>query len=171
MKIHNFKESLILGEQGEEIIVNHIKENKNTKSIIDVRNDKEYQKIDVDIVINHINNNSYYGEIKTDSYKSGNIFYETISAQEVNSLGCMDKTKADFLFYYFINMNKLYTLNMKKYNEWFNKNKSYFDKQGYRKALKNSRYNGSTYSSIGYAIPLILLEKEDWVKIENMPSI
>lgn len=168
MKIHEFKKSLVLGEEGEKIVMTHIKNNANTKNIIDVRGDKKYQNMDVDVLINHINDNVYLGEIKTDSYKSGNIFYETISAQEVNSEGCMDKTEADFLFYYFINMNKLYTINMKLYREWFDSLNDYFDEQGYRKSLSNKRYNGGTYSTIGYAIPLVLLDNKKWVKIEEL---
>lgn len=163
-KIHDFKESLKLGEEGESIIINYLENHPNYTEIIDVSKAPQYQDIDVDIVLRHVDGQKYLGEIKTDSYKSGNIFYEVKSAEEVQSEGCMNKTQADYLFYYYIKLDDLYIIDMNKYRDWFNKYKDFFDRQGFKKSLKNRRYNGGTYSTIGYAIPLIYLEDKSWVK-------
>lgn len=56
---------------------------------------------------------------------------------------------------------------MPKFREWFHSNKQLFIKKGYRKSLKNKRYNGDLYTTVGYAFPRSLLEDKDWVnKIE-----
>lgn len=68
----------------------------------------------------------------------------------------MDKTKADYLFYYFIKTHELYILKMDKYREWVNCNKHHF---GLAK-LKNKRYNNSLYTSQGLIISKKQLERE-----------
>ena len=99
-------------------------------------------------------------EIKTDTYRSGNIYYETVSAEETGSIGGFEKTTADYMFYYFINLQTLYILDMKQYREWFKDHQEEFDAAGYQKKVKNARFNSSTYTSIGYAFPVSLLEQE-----------
>lgn len=163
-KLHEFKESLKLGDKGEAIVIGYLNNHEQYAEILDVSGNIQYQDIDVDIILKHVSGKTFLGEIKTDSYKTGNIFYEDVSATEVNSKGCMEKTQADFLFYYYIALDELYIIDMPKYREWFINLKPFFDKQGFKKSLKNKRYNGSTYSTIGYAIPLVYLSDKQWVK-------
>lgn len=94
-------------------------------------------------------------EIKTDRYTSGNIFYETMSNKEYDVAGCMIKSKADFLFYYFTVTHELYIMKFNQYREWFNENIDNFNK----KELKNiDRKRINTYTSVGYLIPKAYLE-------------
>lgn len=102
-------------------------------------------------------------ELKTDFTTYPNFFYEEISALETGSKGCFEKTEADRLMYYFIKLDILYIFDMLKFREWFHENKEDFIKKGYKKQLKNSRYNGSTYTTVGYAFPRTLLENKPWV--------
>ena len=96
-------------------------------------------------------------EIKTDNYNSPNIFFETLSCVETNSLGCMRKTQADFIFYYFLKTKELYILRAKPLNAWFDKNIDKFSKKSFR----NKRFNGvDLYTSEGYTIPKKILEKD-----------
>lgn len=157
-KIHEFSESLVMGEIGEVQILDYLEKSPTISRIIDVRKEKLYQKIDVDLVVVMNTGEELKLEIKTDSYKSGNLFYEWTSAVETGSVGCMEKTQADYLFYYFINLQTMYIFEMDRYREWFNENKSMFDFLGYRKTLKNRRYNGGTYETVGYAFPTAILE-------------
>ncbi|MEI4282541.1 hypothetical protein [Tetragenococcus halophilus] len=172
MQIHNFKDSKKLGDKGEAIVYQFMLNHPKIESVMDVRDDRNYQKIDVDYQVRMANGTELGVEVKTDSYKSGNIFYETVSAEEVASRGCLDKTQADYLFYYFINLDRLYILNMSAYRNFVQYYQSYFDTQGFRKELKNYRANNAdTYTSIGYAIPLSFLHSHannNWMNIYRL---
>lgn len=140
----------------------------NIDKVFDVRDDRNYQEIDVDYVIELKNHQRKTVEVKTDSYKSGNIFYESSSASEVCSEGCMNKTQADYLFYYFINMDELYIIHMASYKNFVLYFEDYLITQGCRKELKNYGKNSKkTYTSVGYAIPLSFLKRYSnphWIK-------
>ena len=137
VKVHDFKKSLVVGEMGEEMILDYLQKSPSISKIIDVRSEKLYQKMDVDLVVVTEEGQELKLETKTDSYKSGNIFYEWTSAVETGSIGCMEKTQADYLFYYFINLQTMYIFEMDRYRDWFNENKEMFDYLGYQKRLKN----------------------------------
>lgn len=166
VKVHNFRESLKVGEVGEERILDYLQKSATVDKILDVRDNKMYQNIDVDLVVKMKTGDELKIEIKTDTYRSGNIYYETMSAVETGSIGGFEKTEADYLFYYFINLSTLYILDMNEYREWFRSKKEMFDFLGYQKKPKNARYNGSTYTSIGYAFPVTTLENEEpnWMR-------
>lgn len=167
--IHNFRQSMEIGKRGEEDIYNYLKNNEIIDNIIDVRNDKAYQKIDVDYLI-YINGKEHKIEIKTDTYKSGNIYYETISSNESSTLGCFEKTEADYLFYYFINWGYLYIFSMEEYRKWFQEIEQEFINKGYQKKVKNRGYKDKTYTSIGYAYPVSILEELNpkWMRKHKM---
>ena len=156
MKTHVFSESIIVGNKGEEIVKRFLCGLKNVASITDVSSNAAYQKQDIDLIINFSDGTSSTAEIKTDTYTSGNIFFETVSNLEANVPGCMYKTKADFLLYYFTKTKELYILDMPAYLKWFKANRSNFTE----KKLKNiNRRNNGTYTSVGYTIPKVYLEK------------
>ena len=140
-KIYNFGDSIKVGKVGEKMIYNYIKDNYKFSSIENVSNVKEYQDKDVDFICSYTNDKIYEIEIKTDTYDSGNLYFETISSIENNTLGCMLKTTAYFLFYYFINTKELYILNMKKYREWVMNNKNTF---------KKAKVKNKTFNSFGF---------------------
>ena len=173
MKIHDFKESIKAGSAGEKIIEAYIKSLASTKDLKDVRKDKKYQKIDVDFLWTNILGEEYTVEVKTDSYTSKNIFYETISCVETNSIGCLDKTETDFIFYYYSNKNELYIIKMKEYKEWFDERIDGFNQKGYKKTFKNKRFDNSFYTTEGYAFPVKLLEDSTyrWVRKINMKGV
>lgn len=154
MKTHDFNKSIIVGNAGERTVINFLKNRENVKSIREVQELKVFRDKDIDLIVELKDNRNYSVEIKTDTYNSGNIFYETMSSVETESLGCMEKTEADYLFYYFVYTKELYILDMKKYRNWFYVNKSNFQ----LKILKNKRFDASTYTSMGYTIPKKYLE-------------
>ena len=157
--IHEFSKSLKIGEEGEEHILEYLRMSDNVSNIIDVRDSKVYQEIDVDFLA-ELAGKEYKIEVKTDTYLSGNMYYETISAEEYDSIGCFEKTQADFMFYYFINAKTLYILSMNEYRDWFKSKQEEFDTLKYKKRPINKGRKGSTYTSVGYAFPVSLLEKE-----------
>lgn len=147
-----------IGKRGEEHIIDYLKSSPRVTDLVDVRNDRAYQKIDVDFLMTLDDGKEYKVEVKTDTYKSGNIYYETISSKEAETTGCFEKTEADYLFYYFINWGFLYVFSMDEYRQWFSKMEEKFIKKGYQKKVKNRGYKDSTYTSIGYAYPVSILE-------------
>ena len=155
--IYDFNESINVGNRGEEIIKSYLENNPNIVSVIDVSKDKKYQDEDIDFIIKLESGEEIPIELKTDRYTTGNIFYEYISNKEYNVEGCMIKSKAKCLFYYFINTKELYIIDFKSYREWVEKNYEMFDKKEVKNT--NKRKNGVTHS-LGLLIPKSTLEKE-----------
>lgn len=120
-------------------------------SFTNVENDKEYQKIDVDYICKNGNKESLL-EIKVDSYKTGNIFYEYYSNFELKTQGCFEKTKADFILYYFSQLRTLYILNPIALREYVTYNKNTWTP----KYIPNT-----TFHSMGFAIPIAEIKARD----------
>lgn len=155
VKIHNFKNSLEMGKKGEIIITDFLKEYPGVVEVYGVEHIKKYQEEDVDLLVLFKDKKKRKIEIKTDGYMTGNIFYETVSSIEGNTVGCMEKTKADFLFYYFPRSEELYIINMRAYRKWFSENKEKFT----QKIITNKcRDNKNVYHSEGFLIPKSFLE-------------
>lgn len=158
---HDFEASKILGDEGEAKIINYLQSLKSTLEVIDVRDAHAYRDADIDLIWKHKKGTSNV-EVKTDQFTSGNVFYETMSAVETGSEGCMIKTKADLLFYYLKNFNELYILDMKEYRDWVTE---HYKIRGFKKVnLYNNRYDGSTYTSQGLLIPKTVLDVRSFLK-------
>lgn len=156
--VYDFKDSVKVGESGEEEIFDWLRNNPNVESVDDVRDMWEYRAKDVDAVVNFKDGSSGMSEIKTDTYTSGNFFFETMSSMETGSLGCLYKTQADYLMYYFVNFGELYIIKMSQFRKWFDKNKNRPEFK--RKEVKNKRRNGGTYTTEGYTFPKSFMEKD-----------
>lgn len=155
--IHNFKKSINIGNYGEQIIKSYFETNSNIVNVTDVSKDKKYQDKDIDFIVELKNGENISIELKTDTYDTGNIFYEAISNKEHNVLGCMIKSKAKCLFYYFIKTKELYVIDFKAYKKWVNENNERFAK----KRIKNINKRGNDIThSIGLLIPKKIFEKE-----------
>lgn len=170
-RVHDFKQSLVLGEQGEGIILDWFKNRNKTSEVLDVRGNPKYRADDIDFIIKDKNGSSRSIEVKTDSYKSGNFFYETVSAVETQSLGCMYKSKADYLVYYFINENKFYVIDFEEFNNWMSKLIAERNPYAKFKQFKNNRYDNSKYTSQGYTIPIVYVKENFKGKCWEFPVI
>lgn len=151
-KVYEFNSSNKIGHQGEQFVKQWILElHPNVNSITDVSEDKFYQKQDIDFVVNFTSGKQATVEIKTDTYKTGNMFFETISNEEYQTKGCLMKTNADFLFYYFSNYQNgvLYIFKMKAFRKFVLDNLSHF---------RERKVTNTTYTSIGYIVPLSYIE-------------
>ncbi|MCI0398964.1 MAG: hypothetical protein L0322_29080 [Chloroflexi bacterium] len=59
-------------------------------------------------------------EVKGDRYhQTGNFFFETISNESRGTPGCFMYTKAKWLFYYFVEIGRLYCLPVARVRPWF----------------------------------------------------
>lgn len=159
-KIHCFDESLKRGAEGEKIVKSYLLSLPNVHKIVDMANNKLFYYKDVDFVIEFENRTKIMAEVKTDSYTSGNIYYETVSNQKYNVDGCMDKTAAHWLLYYFSAFDKLYVLKMDSYRTLCEKLiKEKHPAMREKRVLNKAKKPGETYTSIGYTLPLCVLEE------------
>lgn len=122
MITHNFENSKDVGEWGEKIIAAWVKQQVLVTDIQDLTKDTEYQKKDIDFLVSC---KRFPGvppqftlEVKTDSYNSGNIFYETVSNTETGTPGCMVMTEANYVAYYLTAYKKVYFLNINLFRNW-----------------------------------------------------
>lgn len=126
--MNKFQQDLKTGNIGEEIILEFLKENKATKSVLDVRNDKFFQDIDTDFIQETLQNEIYKIEVKTDTlaHKTGNLAYEHTSNKYGNTIGCFEKTRADYIFYYLTETKELYILHTESLRNYVLLNKNRF---------------------------------------------
>lgn len=109
-----------IGNKGENAIFNFLSTYPSTTAIIDVTKDAWFQQFDIDFLWQDIEYNIFKIEVKTDTLadKTGNMVYEIWSDKRFYTLGCFEKTEADYIFYYLINTNILYIFNTQKLRKW-----------------------------------------------------
>ena len=114
-----FHKDNIVGQNGEYIIYNYLSNHSSTINLIDVSKDKWFQQFDIDF-IQVTNDGINKIEVKTDRIadRTGNMVYEIYSDKRFYTLGCFEKTEADYIFYYLINTNILYIFNTQELREW-----------------------------------------------------
>lgn len=105
-----FAESLEVGEVGEFVVWNALLNNKGIRTIVDVRNDKRFQRMDVDFLIEDYHRQYTWIEVKTDyqAHLTHNLAYELTTSQNI---GCFEKTQADVIAYYIPKAKVIYFLN------------------------------------------------------------
>lgn len=148
-KVYLFQKQVEETNVGTEIVIGFLQKKFPHDIFTNVESEKEYQKIDVDYLWSH-NNKKYLLEIKVDSYSSNNLFYELYSCYELKTQGCMEKTEADFIAYYYSAKDILYIINPKALKKYVHK---------YDKWLEPKYIPNSTYYAMGYAIPITELGK------------
>lgn len=122
-----------------------------------VENNPDFQEIDVDLIVHFTDGKTHKIEIKVDRYaRTGNFFFETISNHERNTQGCFMYTQADSLFYYFIEIRKLYSLKMPEIREWFQRNQERFQER----QVQTPVGNGNSYTTIGKLVPIQVVLQE-----------
>lgn len=160
LTVYDFKSCDNLAIIGEKVAEDYYNLLENIKFVQNVREDKEYREEDIDLVCSLKSDEVLYVEVKTDSYTSGNMFYELISNDVTGEKGCMEKTQADLVFYYFINPSyrSAYIFDVKELRSWVCEHKNDF---------KLRRVYNRGYCSFGIAIPMDRL-MSDLSKIERI---
>lgn len=133
-----------IGNKGENAIFDFLSTYPSTTAIIDVTKDVWFQQFDIDFIWQDTEYNIFKIEVKTDTLadKTGNMVYEYWSDRRTFSVGCFEKTHADYIFYYLININILYIFNTQELREWFKKHQ-----------IKLKQIYMGDYA-LGYIIPL-----------------
>jgi hypothetical protein len=119
-----------------------------TLCVINVEDDPAFQKDDIDILWN-TDNGLFQIEIKGDRYyRTGNYFFETVSNKGKNSLGCFMYTKADFIYYYFVEEKELHMLPMPITRDWFLDNM-----HKYSEKKTSTKVGSGAYFTAGSLVP------------------
>ena len=125
-----------------------------TVRVHNVEDDSAYQVHDVDLLWTVMEKERLRVipvEIKGDRYhRTGNFFLETVSNEGKGTLGCFLYTKAEWLFYYFVETGRLYCLPMAEVRPWFIQNMSRFKEQ----RTSTPTRSGQSYITIGRLVPI-----------------
>lgn len=159
---YSFGRGLTVGEKGYQEVEQILKSLPMTHDVVDLQDDKEYQKKDVDFIWK-INNNGKIGdvlcELKTDmwTHKTGNLFLETDSCLEKGTKGCFIYSACDWFLYYIYETKELVMLPMKRFREWVLSNEH---RWATRLAKSSEGVMGLTYHSRGFLVPLEVVREE-----------
>ena len=127
-----------------------------TLGVVNVEENPDYQQIDVDLIWT-TQKRTYTVEIKADRWhKTGNFFFETISNQEKGTPGCFLYTKADLIFYYFLEIKRLHILPMPATRTWFLAHQERFPKRSTTTPIGSEEY----YTTVGRLVPIEVVYQE-----------
>lgn len=157
---YNFRKSLKAGTAGEERIMRWMKSTSAISHVDDFRHDKTHQKEDVDFCVTFNDGTKKTVELKTDGTNYPNLYYEEMSAVETGSVGCMVKTTADCILYYYSVTGLIYRFTTSKFRAWVARRRDEIVAKNGLKQVKNWRYNGTTYTSTGIAIPRAMIDAD-----------
>lgn len=165
MKSYEMNAQMDVTKWGEFLTEKLMKLLPQTLEVRDVRDDKIYQKEDVDYLWQKKKGKMVKVEVKTDRWHhTGNYFFETISNTRKNTKGCFMYTEADALFYIYVFENKeaeIHILPLKKVRNWFVDEISKSDKTfPERSTSTRNKYGKVLYNSKGRIVPRkVVIEK------------
>jgi hypothetical protein len=143
------RETDAVGKLAVKEITRWLKCDPNTRKVINLENDPEYQAKDIDLLW-RTPSGIVTIEVKADRYdKTGNFFFETVSNKETGTPGCFLYTEADFVYYYFIVTKKLYILPMPATRDWFKSNLNSFKEISTRTSVR-----GGAYTTVGRLVKI-----------------
>ena len=157
-----FASSLKRGEIGEEIFLSSFAGAKTVEKVYDARYSAKYQDMDIDFVIDFrqksklselVGSTSISIELKTDYTTHPNLYYEKYSCYELQTAGCMEKTKSDVLIYYYINKNVFYVLKTDPFRDWVHAHNEEF-----RKNFRQELGRAGIYHKGGLLIPILSID-------------
>ena len=157
-----FASSLKRGELGEEIFLSSFAGTKNVEKVYDARHSAKYQDMDIDFIIDLrrknklselIGSTSISIELKTDYTTHNNLYYEKYSCYELQTAGCMEKTKSDMLIYYYIKKNFFYVLKTDPFRDWVHAHN-----EDFRKNFRPEQGRAGIYHKGGLLIPTSSIE-------------
>lgn len=166
-RIYNMQDCVDFGKIGEKEIFDFLMARPKVQGIVDVRRAPALRTCDVDFLLINADDKTFRVEVKTDSYKSGNLFIEENSCVEKNTAGCVMKTSADYLAYYFVNERVVYFIQMNGFLPWYIANRERFRSV----TVKNDTPGWKPYSAAGRLVPRKVLEAEcaPFVKTKTLP--
>jgi hypothetical protein len=116
----SFSKSLKEGGYGEHAVWNLFNKLPKVRSVVDVREDKAFQALDIDFLVENIERQFSTIEVKTDykAHETGNIVYEVSTSGNV---GCFEKTKAKFIAYFVPKSEEVFIISTKNFRNYLQK--------------------------------------------------
>jgi hypothetical protein len=119
---YSMQEAMATTNLGTRHIVHYLSQRADTKKIVNVEAEVDYQKQDIDLLWHRVVNGVEKictVEVKVDNYfRTGNYFLETISNVEKGTPGCFLYSQAHYLFYYFLGV-ELHIMQLATVRTWF----------------------------------------------------
>ena len=118
----SFEQSLKNGSYGEHAVWNVLIKRPNVKTILDVRDDKNFQSMDIDFLMQTTDLQVVPIEVKTDyqAQETGNIVYELTTS---GNIGCFEKTQAWYVAYFVPKTKQVHMINVKALRKFIELNK------------------------------------------------
>jgi hypothetical protein len=153
-----FEKDVALGSWAVQAAVEYMssKSGMPSETIVSVEDDEFFRNMDVDLVVTSIAGQSWV-EVKGDTFKTNNVYLETISNCEKGTPGCMMYTCADFIFYYFVSRGQALIIPVVELQEWMSKNLHRFTA---KRVGNRAKRGGTLFTSEGYPVPQKVLMKE-----------
>lgn len=139
-----------------------------TVAVHNVEDHPAYQEHDVDLLWTVMERGRLRVipvEVKGDRYhQTGNFFFETVSNAGRGTPGCFLYTKAEWLFYYFVETGRLYCLPMSTVRPWFEATMERFEER-----RTSTPVGGTSYVTIGRLVPIdtVLYEVPDVLQFQK----
>lgn len=150
------EETLQVAKDASRLLTFWLLRQDNVESVKNVEDDREYQRKDIDLLVYMKDGTELKVEVKADrKYNTGNFFIETVSNLNRNTPGCFLYTEADIMFYYFVGQGWLYSIPVKAFQRWI-------DKNIHKYPVKRTSTVGQRgqYESEGRIVPRRVLVKE-----------
>lgn len=115
-----FQRSLKEGGYGEHTVWNLFNKLPKVRSVVDVREDKNFQEQDIDFLVESDKRQFFSVEVKTDfkAHDTGNIVYEVTTS---GNIGCFEKTQAKFIAYFIPESEEVHLIDVKRFREYVNR--------------------------------------------------
>lgn len=150
-KRYTMAEAYQVTAQGTQHIEAFLGRKVTTQALRNVEDDPDYRAQDIDLLWTRQQGGAIKTtsiEIKVDRYfHTGNYFFETLSNVAKQTPGCFLYSKADLLFYYFLDQ-ELHILNLPTVRAWFIQHKSSF-----KSVRTNTPIGDDHYETEGCLVP------------------
>lgn len=140
-----------------------------TVAVHNVEDDPAYQEHDIDLLWTILERDRLRiipVEVKGDRYhQTGNFFFETVSNEGKGTAGCFLYTRAEWLFYLFVEIGDLYCLPMSVVRPWFLAQLERFSEK-----RTSTPVSGESYVTVGRLVPIetLLDEVRDVMKFRKV---
>jgi hypothetical protein len=151
IKNYEIQNSFEKGDKGEEFCKFFLETGK-YKRKIEYITDKLEQATLGDFRVTNYKGETSLIEVKSDYARTPNLFLETISNTNKNSVGCFLKSQADYLFYVRFNSRELYILPLESTRNWFIKEVIAGRMTNRRRETSTLDKGKVSYKTIGFAV-------------------
>lgn len=149
MRIYDFKTQVRKGTEGEALAALYLLACGRVKTVFNRAEDPAFQKRGVDFEVDCGDGETCWLDVKTDSYTTGNFFFETVSSLEGGKDGCFIKSEAHAWFYWFPKWDRGYWLPLGEVQRFV-----LGQADRWRSARTSTGVGCSSYTSKGLLVPI-----------------